>query len=78
MANKIGVHNPYRGRANYYTLSISGVSACQLYLSMRKLIPLRHLSRKWDNPDYVFYCNNYINEMNLKYKKQFPKIINLV
>lgn len=45
----------------YYHLVIGGATACQLYLKLRELLPSRHLSRKWDNQQYVNYCQNYIS-----------------
>lgn len=53
----------------HYHLSIGGITACNLYLDLRKYIPETHLSRKWDRPEYVEFCKNYAQKFPVEKNK---------
>jgi hypothetical protein len=52
----------------YYHFTIGGLAACKMYLSLRQLIPEKHLSRKWDVPEYVDYCEKRVKASQDKQK----------
>jgi hypothetical protein len=47
-------------KGGHYSLYVCGRAACELYLTLRKLIPTHHLSRKWDSPEKISFCENYL------------------
>jgi hypothetical protein len=49
-----------RPNEHVYCFTIAGKAACQMYLDLRKLVPERHLARKWDDPDKVKFCQDYL------------------
>lgn len=57
----------------FYTLIVAGKVACELFLDLRKLIPSRHLSRKWDDAAKIDFCNNYLKKHGRSEQLVVPK-----
>lgn len=74
-------YNPVRNKKRnvlinkngFYTLQVCGKVACELFLDLRKLIPTKHLARKWDDAAKINFCNNYLKKHGSSEQLVVPK-----
>jgi len=64
-----------KSKKGHFSLHIGGKVACELYLDLRKLIPTHHLSRKWDCPEKIQFCEDYLTRINSRYLPKTPILV---